>query len=407
MRGGKGSLTGLLFLLGALLPAPLLAASPDNVVGAVAHRLRDLLPIFGGVAAPSPQALQADAQAPTVNPGRLDDPAGLERDLRAALRTPISRTRLNVVGGRARIGHTSIGSDEVVSGHIVVLNGDTEVHGRVEGNIIALDGNVSVHRGGIVIGDVLAIGGRVRMVGGEVTGTMQSLEAVAMSAEEAPSLWRVVAQRGAGLAGIFVTLLILGFGMVTFGRPNLEIVSDTVAHSFGRSFTAGLLGQILLVPTFGMLVVGLVLTVAGALLVPFAVVIYLLLAIVAILGGLLAVAHAMGETITRRRMARGLVVSPNAYRYVLTGLAALALSWIAWVAVGWVPVAGGIIFVSAALATWFLGTVGFGAAILSRGGVREHFAGRILPPEMMTDEFLWATPQFGVPAVTRPAKEAQ
>ncbi len=156
-----------------------------------------------------------------------------------------------------------------------------------------------------------------------------------------------------------------------------------------------------------MLVVGLVLTVAGALLVPFAVVIYLLLAIVAILGGLIAVAHAMGETITRRRMARGLVVSANAYRYVITGLAALAATWVAWVAVGWVPVAGGIIFVSAALATWFLGTVGFGAAILSRGGVREHFAGRILPPEMMTDEFLWATPQFGVPAVTRPPKDSQ
>ncbi|MBA2291973.1 MAG: polymer-forming cytoskeletal protein [Gemmatimonadales bacterium] len=396
-----------MFLLVAVLPSPLLASSPDNPVATVAHRMRDLLPLLEGLSAPAPQAVQADAQAPTVNPARLDDPARLERDLRAALRSPISRTRLNVVGGRARIGHTSIGSDEIVAGHLVVLNGDTEVHGRIEGNILSLDGNVTVHRGGIVIGDVLAIGGRVRMIGGDVTGTMQSLEAVVSPAEPAPSLWRVVAQRGAGLAGIFVTLLVLGFGMVTFGRPNLEIVSDTVSHSFGRSFTAGLLGQILLVPTFGMLVVGLVLTVAGALLVPFAVVIYLLLAVVAILGGLLAVAHAMGETITRRRMARGLVVSPNAYRYVLTGLTALAVSWIAWVAVGWVPVAGGIIFVSAALATWFLGTVGFGAAILSRGGVREHFAGRILPPEMMTDEFLWATPQFGVPAVTRPAKDPQ
>lgn len=407
MRGGRKSLRTLLVLLGAMLPAPLVAAAPDSPVSAVAHRIRDLLPLLEGRSASAPQAVQADAQAPTINPGRLDNPARLERDLRSALRSPISSTRLNVLGGRARIGHTSIGSEEVVSGHLVVLQGDTEVHGRVEGNIVALDGNVTIHRGGMVIGDVLAIGGRVRTVGGDITGTMQSLEAVPMSVAEAPSLLRMVAQRGAGLAGIFATLLILGFGIVTFGRPNLEIVSDTVSHSFGRSFTAGLLGQILLVPTFGMLVVGLVLTVAGALLVPFAVVIYLLLAIVAILGGLLAVAHAMGETITRRRMARGLMVSPNAYRYVLTGLGALAMSWIAWVAVGWVPVAGGIIFVSAALATWFLGTVGFGAAILSRGGVREHFAGRILPPEMMTDEFLWATPQFGVPAVTRPPKDPQ
>jgi hypothetical protein len=34
--------------------------------------------------------------------------------------------------------------------------------------------------------------------------------------------------------------------------------------------------------------------------------------------------------------------------------------------------------------------------------VRENFAGRIIPPEALTDEYLWATPQFGVPAVKRP-----
>ena len=68
----------------------------------------------------------------------------------------------------------------------------------------------------------------------------------------------------------------------------------------------------------------------------------------------------------------------------------------------WVPVAGTLIFLLAVLVTWLLGTVGFGAAILSRGGLREGFAGRLLPPEALTDEFLWATPQFGVPAAKRP-----
>jgi hypothetical protein len=49
-------------------------------------------------------------------------------------------------------------------------------------------------------------------------------------------------------------------------------------------------------------------------------------------------------------------------------------------------------------------TAGFGAALLSRGGIREEFTGRLLPPAMMTDEYLWATPQMGVPAVKRPPK---
>jgi len=405
MRAGKAPLTQLLLAILALVPAAAVHASPDRALSGVAVKIRELLPITLPTG-PAPQAVQqADAQGPTVNPSRLDQPARIERELRAAMRRPISNTRLTVVGGKARIGHTSIGSSERLDGHLVVLEGDTEVHGRVEGNIVTLDGDISLHPGSVVVGDVLAIGGTVRELGGTVSGTVQSLESATPDAVSTVSAPMLVAQRGAGLVGVFLTLLVLGFGLVTFGRPNLEIVSDTVAHSFGRSFTVGLLGQILIIPTFGMLVVGLVLTVAGALLVPFAVVIYALLAIVAVLGGLFAVAHAMGETITRRRMARGLMVSPNAYRYLLTGLTGLATTWLAWVAFGWVPVAGSIIFVAAMLGTWFLGTVGFGAAILSRGGVREHFAGRILPPEMMTDEYLWATPQFGVPAIKRPPRD--
>ena len=49
-----------------------------------------------------------------------------------------------------------------------------------------------------------------------------------------------------------------------------------------------------------------------------------------------------------------------------------------------------------------MGSTGFGAALLSRAGIRENFAGRLIPPEALTDEYLWATPQFGVPAARRP-----
>src|SRR5262249_57065939 len=105
----------------------------------------------------------------------------------------------------------------------------------------------------------------------------------------APSALETVFQRGAGVVGVFLTLFALGFGLVMFGRPNLEVVSDTVSHSFGRSFLTGLIGQILLLPTFGMLVVRLILSVAGILLLPFAVTVYALLMIVGVVGGDLAV----------------------------------------------------------------------------------------------------------------------
>jgi hypothetical protein len=212
-----------------------------------------------------------------------------------------------------------------------------------------------------------------------------------------------VFRRMAGVVGVFLTLGALGFGLVMFGRPNLEVVSDTVSHSFGRAFATGLLGQLLLLPTFGMLVVGLILSVVGIVLLPFAVVVYALLVIVGAVGGYLAVAHAMGETYTRRRLALGAMIgSPNSYRYLLVGLGALAAFWVAWSVFGWVPVAGDLIRGAAILVTWLLATAGFGAALLSRAGIRENFAGRLLPPEALTDEYLWATPQYGVTAAKRP-----
>ena len=409
MRPGKGAVA-LLLVIALISASRLEAADRRGVVGELSGRVKHLIPaILIGDPGVAPQAVPgADAQGPSVNPARLDQPAALERQLRTALRRPIDATRLTVVGGAARLGHYSVGSAETLHGHIVVLEGDVDIHGRVEGNIVALDGDIIVHPGASVIGDVLAIGGHVREAGGNISGSVQSLEAVPIApALSTAALPVVIARRAAGFVGVFLVLLTLGFGLVTFGRPNLEIVSDTVMHSFGRSFVVGLLGEVLILPTFGMLIVGLVLTVAGALLVPFGIVVYSLLAIVAVLGGVLAVAHAMGETITRRRMAQGLRVSPNAYRYLLTGLLALGVTWLAWVAFGWVPIAGGLILSAAAISTWFVGTVGFGAALLSRGGVREHFAGRIVPPELLTDEYLWATPQFGVPAVKRPAKELE
>jgi hypothetical protein len=215
-------------------------------------------------------------------------------------------------------------------------------------------------------------------------------------------------RKAAGLVGVLLSLGVIGFGTVVFARHNLEVVSDTVSNSFGRSFLVGLIGQLLLLPTFGMLVVGLILSVVGVLLLPFAVIVYGLLVVLTVLGGFLAVAHAMGEIYTRRRMALGATVgSPNSYRYLLVGLGTVATIWLAWVIFGWVPIAGQLIYGAAILITWLLGTAGFGAALLSRAGAREQFSGRLLPPEAMTDEYLWATPQFGVSAVSRPAEKQQ
>lgn len=371
----------------------------------------------------------ATLSAPPQGAGPLQsvepaEPGGLVIDLRdlsdAARLAPLLRSaaglsgpalRITVPGGRAYAGQLAVGTFERLQGPILVLRGDAEIFGTVDGNLATVRGNVIVHPGAVVMGDVLAVAGQVRDLGGEIRGQIHTLDSPRSSATPAAEVVSAspllrLARNASGVAGVFLTLLLVGLGLVLFARQPLEVVSDTVLHSFTRSFLVGLLGQVLILPTFGMLVVGLILTVAGILLVPFAVIVFALLLVLAVLGGFLAIAHAMGESITRRRLARGAsIVSANSYRYVTVGLGAVAALWLAWVVFGWVPLAGTLVFATAILVTWMLATVGFGAALLSRAGLREHFAGRLIPAESLTDEYLWATPQFGVTAVKRPGRD--
>jgi hypothetical protein len=372
-----------------------------------ADRTAAVFAVLIGALASRADASQAIPAAPPDGPSvdlqKLDDPVGLEQRLRRLLRTPPSQLRLTVPDGQARLGNFSVGSSETVTGNLLVMRGKVDVHGQVTGNVVALDGDIVMHPGSSVRGDALAIGGRIQDRGGVVQGEQRSLGAAALAPPPSVGPLQRVLTSAAGLAGVLLTLGLIGFGVVLFAKPNLETISDTVGHSFFRSFLAGLLAQILAIPTFGLLITGLVLSVVGILLVPFVVVVIPFLFLAAVVGGFLAVAHAMGETHLRRRMAAGaLVGSPNSYRYLMIGLGAIGAVWLGWVVFGWVPIAGTLMYVAAFLATWLLATAGLGACLLSRAGIKPAFAGRYVPPEALTDEYLWATPQFGVNAVKRP-----
>jgi hypothetical protein len=218
----------------------------------------------------------------------------------------------------------------------------------------------------------------------------------------APSGVQVLFQGVRTIVMVFIALAMIGFGTVFFARRYVEVVADTASNAFGRSLVVGLLGQLLLLPTFGMMIVGLVLTIVGILLLPFAIVAFLVAAAGAALGGYLAVAHAIGETWSRRRMANGAFVrNPNAYGYLFRGLVGLLGLWAAAALFGWAGPVVLIFQVAAFIVTWLAATVGFGAVLLSRAGLRETFAGRHAGE--MSDEYLWATPP-ATPAAPRPGR---
>jgi hypothetical protein len=304
------------------------------------------------------------------------------------------------------VGDYRVPAGQRLDGNLVVFKGTADVYGEVTGNVIALYGDVANHRGGSIGQSAVSVGGQVVDDGGTFHGDIKMLSAAAPedlpevdvsagadadATRAAPKALDRLFGDVRNVVGAFIAFAMMGFGAVFFGRRYLEIVADTASHSFGRSLVVGLLGQLLVLPTFAMLIVGLVFTIVGILLLPFVIPAFIVAAAVAILGGYLAVAHAVGETVTRRRMANGAFVrAPNAYGYLFTGLVALLGLWAAAALFGWAGPVVLLFQVAAGIVTWMATTVGFGAVLLSRGGLRETFAGRHFGE--VTDEYLWATP---------------
>jgi hypothetical protein len=320
------------------------------------------------------EAVKDTTDSAVIDLSNLRAPLALERRLRSIERTPASDFTAAVHNGTVRLGAFMLAAGDSLERHVLVIRGNADIYGQLRGNLVALDGNVAVHRGGSVGGDIVAFNSTVAN-DGDVGGTVRIFGPPAPeSAAAKPSALKQTGQQLAGTVGMFMTLMALGIAFVLLARPKLEVVADTASHSFARSLLAGFVGQILAVPTLAILVVGLIMSVVGILLLPFAVAAYLLLVGAGVAGGILAVAHSLGETYTRRQVAAGAAASPNSYRYVALGLGALAAPCLIGALFGWVPIIGPLLRTVAFLTVWLALTAGFGAMLLSRGGKRSTFA---------------------------------
>ncbi len=160
-------------------------------------------------------------------------------------------------------------------------------------------------------------------------------------AQEGTSFAGGVVSNAMSLVASFIAMAFLGLGMLFFAPRQLETVADTVWNSFGRSFLAGLFAQPLILPAFGMMVVGLALTVIGIVVIPFAVLAFVLGLFLSVVGGYVAVARTVGEIYLRRKMARGEAIQTwGTYRYIVYGLLGLMAIWLPAVLLGRVAVAG-------------------------------------------------------------------
>jgi hypothetical protein len=368
-------------------------------------------------AAPPGTATTATTQAPPTVNDAVGGAAALPDSLRARFDLVRSDSAAySIAFDTIIMGTRTIPATERVPGSVAVIRGNLEVYGVVDGDAVAIDGDVVVHPGGRVHGNAFTAFGQVKLAGGYVQGETRTVRGNVVTLPRPTVLERV---RDRALArspmdatlhslkvavGWLAVLLGIGIAAFMFAGSYLETVAETIERRFSRSFWAGVLGQLGLLPALLIVVVGLAITILGVLLIPFAIVAFALAAAGVITLGILAVAQVTGRSLFGGRLD---ALSPRgaALKALMIGLVVYMVAWVIAAAVVTVPVANVILGGIAFILSWVAATVGFGAVLISRGGTRRvEEAEAPAPMAPPRDVMAWQTPTpvTGVVAARRP-----
>jgi len=281
---------------------------------------------------------------------------------------------LSLKDSKIQFGNYTLDQGQSVDGSLVVLRGSAAIDGHVKGTLVVYGGDVALGDDARIDGDVVAINGKVARDKAVVGGAVKLRR---MGGDLAPrSGASVVVSRTLGLLGALLALACIGFGLSYFMPKQVEIVSDTVSQSFVRSFLAGLLAQPLVLPVLATIIIALTLSIVGILVVPVAVIAFIVTLTIAVLGGYVAAARSVGQFAVRQRVQIGKSISGELGElgYVVVGLVALLAIWAPAALLGWIPLVGSVILWAAIVFTWAVVTAGFGAVLLANREIRDSFA---------------------------------
>jgi hypothetical protein len=351
-----------------------------------------------------PQAARSqDSAAPQPIPGQIRREVAILRLMRLDDHVPPADSF--IIGGRI------VAPGETMRGVVAVARGPLEVHGRIDGNALALHGDIIIHPGGVIGGDAVAIGGHVRARGGVVEGEIRSVSGLLpmpsgsdRQAAGAAATWQAMKV----VLGWLAILLVIGIGVLVFAEPTLDPVVEALHRRFGRAFWYGLAAQLAAIPALLVILLGLALTVVGILLIPFAIVAYAVALAGVLTLGFLAVARFTGAAITggARRGATAPVRGAS-LRALVVGLVLYLGLWLAAAAFTWSPLAGSILRAAALAVTWVAITLGLGAIVASRLTAWRPQSAGATPGG--ADPMVWQTPTpvTGVAAARRPVSAAR
>ena len=315
----------------------------------------------------------------------------------APVQVPVSRVGSDTI----RFGGRTIEATDTVNGPVLVTGGDLLVRGVIRGTAIAIAGDVIVEQGGAITGDAISVLGNIVTTQGVIGGNMRTFTGSFPWLRDVEQASPPV-RRGTGDAmslslGWLVMMLLIGIGVLVFAGAYLDGVSDVLEQSFGRSFMVGIAGELGLIPVLLLICAALAITVVGILLIPFAIVAYILAVAGLLTLGFLAVARVAGGGLgSARGEERG-----RALRALIFGIVIFMGAWVLAAVFQWSPTISGILRMIALAVTWVAATAGFGAAILSRGGTNRDAAKKVVD-----ESAAWQTPTpiTGVAAARKPVR---
>lgn len=284
-------------------------------------------------------------------------------------------------------GNRTIPKDSVVNVALGVVDGSLDVFGTINGATMVVDGNLRLHPGAQINGDAITVRGRIINQGGIVTGETRSLGTFATGVDRTPPPPRTTMWALKLTLGWFAVLVIIGVGVMIFAEANLDGVVLALERGIGRSFGAGLLGQLVAAPVLALLCIALALTILGVLLIPFAIVAYTIAVAGLVTLGFLAVARLSGSPLVR---APELTPRGVNLRAMFIGLIGYFAIWALAAAFTWQPVAGAALRMIALVITWVAATAGLGATLLSRAGTQRPGGRKARGPA--SDDYSWQTP---------------
>lgn len=303
---------------------------------------------------------------------------------------------------------------EVVEGTVLVIDGAANVAGKIQGDLVVIDGDVTLEPGSVVSGELRLADARVVRNEGTVEGGVvdvlttertdiselrdrireeirdevrrdirSEVRRAARSDDDGFSLFTPVRSVVRGIGGVIETIFVvlvlglLGAAAAAFAGENLEVVAETARRAPGRAATVGLAGTFLAIPVWILGAIALVVSIVG---IPVAIAwlpLFPAAVAVAAIFGYLAVAKNAGEWLADSGYEWTDWIRPsNAVHTIAAGLIGLSLAFGVAHLVSILPFFGflsGLLTFIGVLVTLAAFQVGFGAVILTRGGRRREY----------------------------------